>query len=176
VEFDELALVGQVARPHGLRGQVIVNVETDFPKERFVAGAELFVLRGRQIETVMIETVRFKDGRPIIGFKGIESIEGAETLAGTELRIPREQLSALPQNVFYRHDLVGCRVEREDGSVVGVVTDVEIESGGNRLVVEVAGEPVLVPLASEICLSIDVAHRRIVIRPPEGLLELNARP
>ncbi len=176
VDWDRLALVGQVARPHGLRGQVIVNVETDFPGERFVSGAELFVNRRGPVEPLTIATVRFQRGRPVIGFEGIESIEAAGGLAGAELRVPLDRLRPLPPGSFYRHDLIGCRVERQDGTPVGLVMDVEVESGGNRLVVEAAGGQVLVPLARGICVVIDPAGRRIVIDPPAGLLELNARP
>jgi 16S rRNA processing protein RimM len=106
----------------------------------------------------------------VIAFEGIESIDAAEALAGLELRVPLDRLTPLPDDVFYRHDLVGCRVEKSDGTFVGTVTDVEAGSGGSRLVVDSA---VLVPLAREICPVIDPAGRRIVIEPPEGLLDLN---
>lgn len=176
MEWDRLALVGQIARAHGLRGQVIINVETDFPKERFAPGSELFIQRAGRVEPVTIQTVRFHKGRPVVAFVGIDSIALAESLAGQELRVPLDRLTRLPDDVFYRHDLIGCRVEREDGTAVGLVTDVEIGGGGSRLVVDGGAGPMLVPLAREICRLIDLAGKRIVIDPPEGLLELNARP
>jgi 16S rRNA processing protein RimM len=176
VDWDGLALVGQVARAHGLRGQVILNVETDFPEERFAPGAELFIQRGGRIEPVTIETVRFQRGRPVVSFAGFDSVDLADSLAGLELRVPLDRLTPLPEGVFYRHDLIGCRVEREDGTTIGTVADVEMDSGGNRLVVDGPGGSILVPLAREICPTIDPTGKRIVIHPPEGLLELNARP
>jgi 16S rRNA processing protein RimM len=75
--------------------------------------------------------------------------------------------------MFYRHDLVGCAVDTANGSTIGTVTDVEGTLGGSRLVVTTSRGEVLVPLAAEICRSIDVAGKRIVIEPPEGLLDLN---
>jgi 16S rRNA processing protein RimM len=172
-EWDRMALVGRIARAHGLKGQVIVNLETDFPEERFQPGAELFVERGGRVEPVTITTVRFHRERPVIGLRGIESIADAEPLAGLELRVPLDALAPLPQGVFYRHDLIGCRVETTGGGPVGVVSDVEGTMAGSRLVIDGAGGEILIPLAVEICREIDPAAKRIVIDPPDGLIDLN---
>src|SRR5262245_25738141 len=120
MEWGELAVVGRIARAHGIRGQVIVNVETDFPAERFQPGAELFVERG-QIVGLRITSVRFHRDRPVIGFAGIETMSQAEQLAGLELRIPAERLMPLPEGRYYHHDLVGCAVETRAGERVGIV-------------------------------------------------------
>lgn len=176
-----MAVVGRIARPHGIRGQVVVNLETDFPHERFQPGAEFFGKRsvlerdsvGDAVQRLVIATVRFHNERPIIGFEGIGDMNAAHDLAGIELRIPVEQLTALPADMFYRHDLVGCVVTSANGSAIGTVTDVEGTLGGSRLVVTTSRGEVLVPLAAAICRSIDVVSKRIVIEPPEGLLDLN---
>jgi 16S rRNA processing protein RimM len=176
VNWDEMAVVGRVARPHGIRGQVVLNLETDFPHERFQSGAELFIKRSaNEVEQLVIATVRFHNERPIVGFVGFDDIDQVSALAGIELRVPLDRLAALPPEMFYRHDLVGCTVDRTDGARVGEVTDVEGTLGGSRLVVSTARGEVLVPLASEICRSIDVVGKRIVIEPPEGLLDLNEK-
>jgi 16S rRNA processing protein RimM len=172
-----MALVGRVARAHGIRGQVIVNVETDFPHERFQPGAELFVRIGERVEPVTVTSVRFHRQRPVLGLRGVDDMNAAVALAGAELRVPVDRLVALPAGVFYRHDLVGCRVETAEGDPVGVVRDVEGSMGGSRLVVQTpAGADVLIPLAAAICAAIDTVGKRIVVAPPEGLLNLNARP
>jgi len=178
VIWDEMAVVGRIARPHGIRGQVVVNLETDFPHERFQAGAEFFVKRTPatvNVERLVISTVRFHNERPIVGFEGVADMNQAKALGGTELRVPLDRLAALPPATFYRHDLVGCAVERLDGSRIGQVTDVEGSLGGSRLVVSTERGEVLVPLVAEICRSIDPAGKRIVIEPPDGLLELNQK-
>jgi len=171
-----MAVVGRIVRTHGLRGQVVVNPETDFLEERFQPGAELYVERDGTVEPLTIAHVRFQQQRPIVGFAGIGTIGAAEPLAGLELRVPADRLAALPVGTFYRHDLVGCRVETRTGELVGTVREVEVTLAGSRLVVAAAVGDVLIPLASEICPVIDPAAKRIVIDPPEGLLELNARP
>jgi 16S rRNA processing protein RimM len=173
--WDDMAVVGRIARAHGIRGQVIVNPETDFPEERFQPGAELFVERGGRVDTLTVTTARFHRERPVVGIAGIETMTDAETLAGLELRVPVDRLAALPPGTFYRHDLVGCRVETRDGAMVGVVSNVEGTMSGSRLVVDGAAGEVLIPLVGEICTLVDPQAKRIVIDPPAGLIEANAR-
>jgi len=173
VIWSEMAVVGRIARPHGIRGQVVVNLETDFPEARFQAGAELFTERGGRVESVRVIAVRFQNERPIIAIDGITTMDQAESLAGAELRVPVQWLAPLPPDTFYRHDLIGCRVETAAGDPIGLVNDVEGTVAGSRLIIDGRGGEVQVPLANEICTTIDVRSKRIVIEPPEGLLELN---
>jgi len=171
--WDEMATVGRVARAHGNRGQVIVNPETDFPESRFREGRVVWVRRGGRLEPLTVRAVRFHQGRPIVGFGEVVSMAEAEALAGTELRIPADELAALAEGQFYRHDLVGCQVTTRAGEPVGRVARVEGDWQSSRLVVDTVGGEVLVPLATEICVRIDPAAREIVIDPPAGLLDLN---
>jgi 16S rRNA processing protein RimM len=174
MNWDDMAVVGRIARAHGIRGQVIVNLETDFPEQRFRPGAELFVDRRGAVEPLTLTTVRFHQGRPIVGFAGVERIEEAQALAGLDLRVPAERLAQLPSGMFYRHDLVGCRVETAAGALVGVVKSVEGSASVSRLVVAEDRGEILIPLVSQICTAIDVNAKRIVVEPPDGLLDLNA--
>jgi 16S rRNA processing protein RimM len=174
MNWDAMAAVGRIARAHGIRGQVIVNPETDFPEQRFRPGSLLFVKRGAAVDAIVVTTARFQNGRPVIGLEGVQTMNDAEALAGLELRVPVEELATLPEGTFYHHDLVGCRVVTERGEPVGIVEGVEGSVGGSRLVVAGARGEILIPLASAICRTIDVPGKRIVIEPPEGLLDLNA--
>jgi len=174
-KWSEMAVVGRIARPHGIRGQVIVDPETDFPEDRFRPGAEVFIERGGNAEALRINAVRFHRERPILGVEGVATMNEAEMLAGRELRVPREWLAPLPAETFYRHDLVGCTVWTAGGERVGAVSGVEGAMSGSRLVVDGASGEILIPLAAEICRTIDVAGKRIVTTRPEGLLELNQR-
>lgn len=168
----ELLLVGRVARAHGNRGQVIVNPETDFPDERFVAGSTLIVeLAGRTTER-RIASVRFHQGRPVIGFEGVENMDDAGALAGAELKVPAASLAPLPPGTYYRHDLVGCEVRTTEGEVVGKVTDVEGPLERSRLVIARQGGEVMVPMVDTICVSVDPAAKVIVVDPPKGLLDV----
>ncbi len=135
-QWDEMAVVGRIARAHGNRGQVIVDPATDFPDERFKAGSVLFIRRGDATEAVRVENVRFQRGRPIIGFAGIDTMDAAEALAGSELRVSADELQPLPPGSYYHHDLIGCAVETPRGEQIGRVRAVEGDAAGSRLVVE----------------------------------------
>ena len=175
--WDEMALVGRIARPHGLKGQVAINPETDFAEERFAPGATVWTRSGSgdgaREEQLTIASMRLQNGRPIVGFAGFERIEDVERLAGQELRVPEDALQPLAANTYYEHQLVGCVVETTGGDVVGEVAKVEGGAGASRLVMHGPRGEILIPLAVDICVEIDVANKKIRINPPEGLLELN---
>lgn len=167
-----MVVVGRIARAHGNRGQVIVDPVTDFPEARFNAGSVVQIRRGGTIESLTIEHARFHRGRPILDLAGIATMDAAEALAGAELRVASAALQPLPPGSFYRHDLIGCIVETAAGGAIGEVVAVEGESSGSRLVVKGGNSEILIPLAEDIC-RVDIAGRKIVVAPPEGLLDLN---
>ena len=174
-EWDRMVLVGRIARPHGIRGQVIVMPETDFVEDRFQAGATFWTRSDRGHEVLKVTSARVQNGRPVVGFEGFERIEDVERLAGLDLRIPADSLAPLEAGAYYVHDLVGCAVETISGESVGEVRRVEGGAGASVLSVEGRRGEVLVPLAADICIEVDIAGRRIRINPPEGLLELNQK-
>jgi 16S rRNA processing protein RimM len=166
---DELLLIGRVARPHGIRGQVIVNPDTDFMEDRFRAGQVVRVGPADRTVDREITSVRFHQGRPIVTFAGVDTIDDAEPLAGAEVWVPQSALAPLPEGTFYRHDLVGCEVRDTGDALVGRVTAVEGTLERSYLVVD--GD-VMIPLVEHICLRVDVPARRVTVSPPEGLIEL----
>ncbi len=170
---DDAILVGVVARSHGNRGEVILNSETDFPEERFQAGAHV-AGRGKDGREVALEvaSMRMHQGRPVVRFVGYESIGDAEALAGLELMAAAGDAPALREGEYYHRDLIGCQVVTSDGTPIGQVAAVEGERGANRLVVTGRRGELMIPLADEIC-RVNLGERRITVTPPEGLLELN---
>ena len=172
-DWDAAILVGVVARTHGIRGDVIVNPETDFPEERFRVGAQLMTRSASGTAgTLEVVTMRMHQGRPLISFKGYGSIDDAEQLAGVELRVEDATGDPLPEGDYYHRDLIGCTVVTDAGETVGKVSAVQDTHGASRIVVTGRSGEVLIPLAEEIC-TVDLAAKRIVVRPPEGLLEVN---
>ena len=100
-------------------------------------------------------------------------MDQARRLSGLELRVPEEALQPLEPGQYYQHQLVGCAVETTSARHLGTVIRVEGGAGGSRLVVDGDRGELLIPLAAEICVHIDVEARSIRIAPPEGLLDLN---
>ena len=168
-----MVVVGRIARAQGHRGQVIVDPATDFPEERFKAGSVVYVANRQSPEPMTIEAVRFQRGRPVLSFAGVETMNAAEALAGQELRVGLDALQPLPAGTFYHHDLIGCSIETPGGMTVGRVTRVEGSGAASRLVVESAGGEILIPMVEGICIDVNLAAKRIVVEPPEGLLDLN---
>jgi 16S rRNA processing protein RimM len=150
---------------------VVVASETDFGAERFREGAVLYATRAGQIEAWRVTASREFDGRWIVGFDRVTSMNEAEDVRGYELRIAAEDLQPLGADKFYVHDLVGCRVETVSGETIGKVEDVHI-GGTATPILDVRGPAgeVLVPFVDAICRRVDVTSRVIVIDPPEGLL------
>lgn len=173
MNWDDAILVGVIARTHGNRGEVIVNPETDFPEERFRPGARLWTRRRGGLPTPMaVVTMRMHQGRPVIMFSGIGSMNDAELLASQELRTDEVDTELLAEGEFFHRDLIGCEVVTEAGEPVGTVTAVLDDSAQARLVVAGKRSELVIPLVDEIC-TVDVAAKRITVRPPDGLLELN---
>ena len=170
-----MVLVGKIARPHGIRGQVIVTPQTDFVEDRFREGATFWTRSDRGTEVLTVTSARVQNGRPVIGLEGFATIEDVERLAGLELRVPEDALSPLAEGAYYVHDLVGCVVATTSGERIGEVIRVDGGAGASVLSVDGPRGEVLVPLAADICVEVDIAGRRIRIDPPDGLLELNEK-
>lgn len=171
---EDLLLVGRVARTHGNKGQVVVNPETDFAEQRFRRGQALLVGPPHAATPRAIREVRFQQGRPIVAFEGIETMNEAEALAGVELWVAAGDVDELPANTYYHHDLVGCDVLDRGGRRVGTVTGVEGPMERSHLVVQGQRGEVMIPMTAGM-VTVDLASKRIVVDPPEGLLELNEK-
>jgi 16S rRNA processing protein RimM len=166
-------VVGRIGRPHGIRGEVSVEVRTDSPEERFAPGSVLVtdpVNRG----PLTVARMHWHSGRLLLTLDGVADRDGAEALRDTLLVVDADDLPELDDpDEFYDHQLVGLRVELADGTAVGVVDDV-VHAPAEELIAvrRPDGDEVLVPFVSVIVPTVDLAGGRIVVEPPEGLLEL----
>ena len=152
---------------------MIADLLTDFP-ERF---DDLETLIGVAPDggqrSLQIEEHWFQARRIVFKFTGYDSIEAAKEFAGFELAVPASDRVELAEDQFYEWELKGCRVESIDGESIGSVSEVMRTGGVEVLVVENdSGRELLVPMAQEICVEIDLNKRLIRIDPPPGLLEL----
>jgi 16S rRNA processing protein RimM len=163
--------VGLVIRPHGLRGEVAVEVLSDVP-DRFVAGAELQVSgEGGEIETRTLASVRQHGARLLIRFEGIETRDQAEELRGLILQIDRERVPAPPPGFYYHFELVGCRCcDRERGDL-GRISDVVSGGGGELLRVQDGRREILIPFVAAFIVALDRQARILHVDLPAGLLE-----
>jgi len=171
---DTLLLVGVIARPHGLRGELVVEVRTDSPEERFAPGAELVARRAGAPDGVLtVESSRPHSGRLLVRFVEAPDRDAAEALRGIKLVV---DVGSLPPpsdpDEFHAHQLEGLRVELADGAVVGTVREIAHGPGGELLVVAREDLPdALVPFVTAIVPVVDLDGARVVLDPPEGLLD-----
>ena len=170
---DALVVIGEIARPHGLRGEVRVNPLTDRP-ERFenVTDCVLWDRARDTRERRRITGARRQGAAVLITLAGCETIEAAGALVGYFLALPEGEALPLPPGRFYPWQLEGCRVITEDGREVGQVARIEHSLAQDLWVVTDGVRERLIPAVAEIVLEVDIAARRVVIRPPDGLLEL----
>jgi 16S rRNA processing protein RimM len=119
-----------------------------------------------------IERASQEGDRVVVKLEGIDDVEAAQGLVGRLLAVPEADALPLPEGQFYPWQLEGCRVETEDGAVVGEVKAIEHSPAHDLWVVAVGARECLVPAVPEIVVDVSLADRRVVIRPPEGLLEL----
>jgi 16S rRNA processing protein RimM len=175
---DEWLAIARVLRPRGRKGEVAAEVLTDFP-ERFATLRQAYLeVPGAKPELAEIAACWWHRGKLILHFSRVDSIGEAERLRGRLVLIARGERARLGRNQYYLWELVGCAVERRGGEAVGTVIGIEPTGGVDLLRVKASDAPqgaqeLLIPLAEEICIGIDVAARRIVVEPPEGLLDLN---
>jgi 16S rRNA processing protein RimM len=174
-DWKSMVTVGYVIRPHAIRGHVVVQPETDFADERFRAGARLYGRRDDAMRELVVVDSREHDGRWVVRFDGVGTVDGAEALRGYELGIPAGAVHELGPGAYYAYDLVGCLVRTVGGEAIGEVGRVDFNFNVPMLVVAGKGE-VLVPFTDAICRRVDLAAREIAIDPPAGLIELNWRP
>ena len=165
--------IGEIARVHGLRGEVRVTPLTDHP-ERFESVREcvLWDATRDERETRRITTARRHGDTLLVTFAGCESPEDARSLVGRLIALPRAQALPPPAGSFYPWQLEGARVTTEDGRLVGHVKGIEHAGAQDLWVVAGAGREHLIPAVADIVLDVDVAAGRVVIRPPDGLLDL----
>jgi 16S rRNA processing protein RimM len=168
-------VVGRVLRPHGLRGELAVEVRTDVPETRFAAGSVLAtepVARG----PLTVSSSRWHLGRLLVSFDGYPDRTRAEELRGTLLVMDSEEAGPAAPGEYHDHQLVGLDVVTVAGDRIGVVTDVR-HHGQDLLVVTPGGEArtqggeILVPFVTAIVPEVDVAAGRLVIDPPPGLID-----
>jgi 16S rRNA processing protein RimM len=169
---DDLICVARIARPQGHRGEVIADLLTDFPERFARLGATFVKLADGRLLSLKLENSRLHKGRIALKFSGYDSMNRADELRGARVMITRDQLVELPDDTYYDFDLIGCEVSAHDGLRIGRVEEVQNYGAAPLLVVRDGSREFLIPLVLSICIEIDTGQKRIIVNPPEGLLEL----
>ncbi len=168
---SELIAIAKIVRTRGLRGEVVADVLTDFP-ERFEGLADVTaVFANGERRELKIEKFWFQKGRIVLKFSGHDSVESAETLRYVEICVDETEAVELEEDEFFDWELEGCEVETVVGEKLGTVRELLRTGGTEVLIIENDGKERMVPFAESICIEVDIEKKRIVVDPPEGLLE-----
>ncbi len=171
--------LARILRSRGRIGEVAAEILTDFP-QRLTSLREVYLSDAKHPpRRIAVRRCWLHKGQAIFHFAGVDSISAAEVLAGLEIQVPLSERIALPAGMFFISDLIGCEVWEQDAEApLGVVRNVlptgEETPGTPLLVLDTRSGEILIPLAHEICTRIKPAAKRIEVRLPKGLRELNA--
>ncbi|BCW45937.1 ribosome maturation factor RimM [Arthrobacter sp. StoSoilB5] len=164
--------VARIGKPHGIRGEVTVQVLTDAPSERFVAGTE-FVVEPAAAGPLTIRSARWNKDILLLGFEEIADRNAAEAIRGAKLFIETEELDDEDDEGWYEHELVGLEA-RVGTQVVGKVAALTTLPVQDLLTVKTEeGKEILVPFVDEIVPEVNIEEGFILITPPAGLFEIN---
>lgn len=171
-EFITLAWVRKV---QGRVGEVLTELHTDFP-ERFAERRQLYLWReGQERQLLQLEDFWPHKGGMVLKFAGIDTIEQAETLLNAEIQIPATERAPLEDGAVYISELMGCQVfdrQRE----VGQIADIQFGTGTAPLLIvrDASQKEFMIPFAESFIEKLDLEAKRLEMRLPEGLLELDA--
>jgi len=171
-------ILARLVRPQGRHGEILADLLTDFP-ERFADRKRLYLVASdtssAPAREVILERHWQHKGRIVLKFASVDSINVADALRGLLVAIPASERAALTDDSVYISDLIGCKVVdlASAPAAVGKVTDVDRETG--LLVIQPPrGQELLIPFAKAYLVKIDTAAKRIEMRLPAGLLDINA--
>lgn len=170
--MEDLLQVGIITSSHGVRGEVKVYPTTDDPR-RFRRLKEVVLDTGREKLNLEIEGVKFFKQFVILKFKGLDNINDIEKYRQKSLYVTRKNVVRLQRDEYFIADLIGLKVQDEDGTELGTVKDV-IETGANDVYeVEMAdGRSLLLPAIKQCILNVDVENGMMQVHVLEGLLDL----
>jgi 16S rRNA processing protein RimM len=161
-------VVGKLRRPHGIHGEMIMNVMTDFP-ERLKMGMIVFV--GEEHQPMQIRSLRGHQQGLLVGFQSLLSPEAVGLLRNNLVYVKVSNLPALPEGEYYHHQVIGLRVVDESGTDLGRVSDV-MSTGANDVFIvhQEDGNEFLLPVVDSMVLNIDIKKGEICARPLPGLI------
>ncbi len=168
---SEYLAIGRIKKPHGTKGEVKVDVLTDYP-DKIKPGLEVYVVLPEEQKSLHITAVRSTKEELLIKFEEISDRNQAESLKGEFLQIPLESAEQLPKDTFWQHDIIGLSVFDISGNFLGKVESI-LRTGSNDVyeIESPQGKKILIPAIKEVVKEINLSESKIVIEPLPGLLD-----
>ena len=171
-------IVARIARPHGIRGGLLLEPETDHAEALFRAGRRLdLVGDGARADGALrhraltVERARLHAGRWLVEVREVADRTAAEQLRGARLGVPREELPDLPDGGYLLHDLIGMSVCEAD-TAIGVIREVYDQPGAPLLALDAGGRERLIPFEADLVVRLDFEAGEVHMKLPAGLLDI----
>lgn len=168
--MSDLVAVARIAKPRGLKGELVADILTDFPERFDGLKTVIAVMPDESRRELTLENHWFQSGRMVLKFVGINSIEDGEMLRNAEICVPESDAVQLDEGEYFDWQLAGCRVVTVGGDEIGKVREL-MRTGATEILVVDGEKEYLIPFAEAICTEVDIENGVILIDPPEGLLE-----
>ena len=172
VTQDNCFLLGYILRTHGTAGNVVIFLDVDYPED-YDGLESVFVETKGELVPYFIDNFNLqKQGNAIVTFEDVNTIEKAQSLIGLSLYLPLEDLQELDEEEFYYHEIKGFTVIDEVKGELGIVREVYSLNGQDLIAMDYLGSEVLIPTAVDIVLRADKTAKQLMVKLPEGLLEV----
>ncbi|WP_017813644.1 ribosome maturation factor RimM [Paenibacillus shenyangensis] len=171
---EQWLMVGKIVNTHGIRGELKIYPNTDFPEVRFAVGNKLQMINEETgaSQQVEVQTSRLQKNMYVIRFKGFGNINEVEKYKGWVLKVSKNDTVDLEEDEYYFHEIIGCEVITDEGQSLGVITEILTPGANDVWVVKPAkGKDILIPYIHDVVLDINVEDKKITIHVMEGLLE-----
>lgn len=169
---EKLVTVGKVVNSHGIRGELKIVPETDFP-ERFDVGNSLIIVDSQNKQTpVTVKSSRLHKNVFIVLFSQFSNINDVEKFKGSLLKIEAKDQQPLEEGEYYYHEIIGCKVVTEDEQELGLISEILTPGANDVWVVSLPkGKQLLLPVIDDVILKVDIPNKIIRIHLMEGLME-----
>lgn len=168
---EDCYLVGKLTKTHGLKGEMAIWLDVDYPEEYEDLESILVEMKGELIP-YFVEEIQIRANKSIIKFEDVDSIEAAQKLINCELYLPNENLEELDDDQFYYHEIIGFDIVDDTQGKLGKVTAVYTNEAQDLIAMNYQNQEILIPVSDEIVKTIDREKKELYTNLPEGLIEV----
>lgn len=173
MHIDSCYLLGFIVKSHGLKGEVTVQLDVDYP-ETYKKLESVFISKNREKSLVpfFIENIQVSNQKANIKFEEVDNLEQAEELIGSELYLPLAHLPELNENQFYYHEIIDFLIIDKQKGTLGIIKEIYHLPNQDLIAMEYMEKEVLIPVNDEIVEKVDRKNKNLHVALPEGLLEI----
>lgn len=168
---DDCYLLGKLTKTHGLKGELAIWLDVDYPEEYDELDSVLLEIKGELIPH-FIEAIQIRPNKSIVKFEDIDTIEDAQKIVNCDIYLPNDNLPELDENQFYYHEIIDFDIVDEQKGKLGKVTAVYTSDAQDLIAMAYQNSEVLIPVSDEIVKTIDREKKELYTNLPEGLLEI----